>query len=135
LLSLAAMSFALRPRRRETMSPSRLARVRTPMPPTSRPIRIATVPNVDQWVDMSTVLSPVTQIEDIAVKNASASGVTLRSALAIGRERTAVRARTSPVKIRMANLAGEDAAKKSTKSRTRANTDPWAMALARILPP
>ena len=72
------------------MSPSMLASVSTPMPPTSRPIRMTTLPNVDQCVAMFTVDSPVTQIADTAVNSASASGVAVPDAAAIGSDNTAV---------------------------------------------
>ena len=42
---------------------------------------MTTLPKVDQCVAMSTVLRPVTQIEDTAVKSASASGVAVREAV------------------------------------------------------
>ncbi len=44
---------------------------------------------------MSTVASPVTQMVDTAVKNASANGVTLPSAAAIGSEKSPVNVRIS----------------------------------------
>ena len=47
----------------------------TPIPPTCRATKTMACPAPDQWVAMSTVVSPVTQIAEVAVKSASARGV------------------------------------------------------------
>src|SRR5690554_7940122 len=80
---------------------------------------MATLPKTDQWVAMSTVESPVTQMVETAVKNASASGVPERSRAAMGSDSTSVRITISEVKMRMAKRAGDTVAKSSTMSRKR----------------
>ena len=57
------------------------ASVSTPMPPIFTPMKMTTLPNGDQWVAMSTVARPVTQIDDTAVKKR----VGERRAAALGR--------------------------------------------------
>ena len=57
---------------------------------------------------MFTVLRPVTQIAETAVKSESASGVMVPLRVAIGSESSAVHTRISPVKTSSAKRAGDD---------------------------
>src|SRR5689334_11720889 len=68
---------------------------------------------------MSTVERPVTQITDTAVNSASASGVTVPSADAIGSENSSVNTRISIVKTRIAKREGLRAAKPLSAARAR----------------
>src|SRR5690606_16319406 len=106
-VSPAAMSLARSPMRFEMMSPSIEARVSAPMPPMFTPTKMTASPKCDQWVDMSTLDSPVTQIVETAVKSASTSGVTERSAVAIGSDSIAVVTRIRPAKTVIAKRDGE----------------------------
>ena len=121
--SLAAMSFERRPSRREITSPRIEASVSTPTPPMLTPMKTSVLPNGDQCVAMSTVARPVTQMTDTAVNTASCSGVTCRSALAMGRENSTVNTRMSPAKMRIAKRAGELRTSASTASRTPPSHD------------
>lgn len=73
-----------RPRRLEAMTASSVARVITPIPPTWRATNTIRCPAGDQWVAMSSVVRPVTQMAEVAVKRASASGVASPLAAAKG---------------------------------------------------
>ena len=63
LVSLAAMSFCAQPEPREITRPRIDASVSTPMPPMFTPMKTSALPNGDQYVAMSTVDRPVTQID------------------------------------------------------------------------
>ena len=106
--SLAAMSFARNPRRFEMTRPRIEASVSTPIPPMLTPRKIKKRPNGDQCVAMSTVLSPVTQMVETAVKSASANAVCLPSAAAAGSESSAVNSKTRVEKTSNANRGGDD---------------------------
>ena len=82
------------------------------------PRKITTLPKGDQWVAMSTVTSPVTQIVDTAVNRASASGVARPLAEAIGSESRLVKIRMSVPKTRMAKREGDEVAKSRPNSPT-----------------
>ncbi len=64
--------------------------VTIPSPPNWIKNRMTAWPNRLQCSAMDTVESPVTQIEVVAVKSASTKGVTVRSFVAIGSERSMV---------------------------------------------
>lgn len=72
------------------------------------PTKITAMPNGDQWVAMSTVARPVTQIVETAVNSASARGVTVRSADAAGSDSSAVKTRMSAAKMTIAKRDGEE---------------------------
>src|SRR5690606_39902221 len=72
------------------------------------PMKITTWPKPDQWLLMSTVDRPVTQIVDTAVNSASLSGVTWRSAEAIGRDSRPVKSRIRAAKMTIAKREGEE---------------------------
>ena len=107
-VSPAAMSLARSPRRFEMSIPMREARVSTPRAPMLTPMNTTTCPNGDQWLAMSTVARPVTQIVETAVKSASLSGVTVPLADAIGSENSTVNTRISSAKTAMANRDGDE---------------------------
>ena len=119
LVSLAAMSFARRPRRFEITRPRIEARVRTPMPPMLTPRKMTNLPNGEKNVAMSTVESPVTQIVETAVKTASASGRDCPVVVAAGSESSPVKRRMSATKTRTANRAGDDVVRFRTRSNIR----------------
>ncbi len=111
LLSLAAMSRAFRPRRRDTMSPMIDASVSTPIPPICTPSAMKAWPSGVQYVAMSTVARPVTQIAETAVKSASAKGAVSPVEVMPGSMRIVVSVRTSAAKMRIAKRAGVECAK------------------------
>jgi hypothetical protein len=73
----------------------------------------------DQYVAMFTVDSPVTQMTDTAVNNASTSGAPWPDEVEIGRENNRVKTSTRAAKTTIANRAGVAAMKDSTASRSR----------------
>ena len=84
------------------------ASVSTPMPPMFTPMNTSALPNGDQCVAMSTVARPVTQITETAVKSASYSGAPEPApARAIGSEKSRVKSRISPAKMRIAKRDGD----------------------------
>ena len=72
-------------------SPRIEASVSTPMPPISTPMKMKTCPNGDQYVAMSTVDRPVTQITETAVNSASTNGACSPEVVAIGSENSTVK--------------------------------------------
>ncbi len=73
------------------------ASVSTPTPPMFTPMNTRALPNGVQYVAMSTVARPVTQITDTAVKSASCSGAPEPApARAIGSENSRVKIRIRP---------------------------------------
>ena len=79
----------------------------TPIPPMLTPMKMMALPSGENVLAMSTVLSPVTQMVDTAVKTASASGSRRPSVEAAGRDSSAVNTRMSDTKTSTANRAGE----------------------------
>ena len=118
LVSEAASSRWRSPSLRETMRPSMLAKVSTPIPPTSSPSKMMTSPKNDQCVAMFTVERPVTQTDETAVKNASTNGVTTPERVANGNESSPVNRRIIRVKLISANRDGDAVAKLFSQTRS-----------------
>ena len=115
-VSEAVMIFCASPMCRITDRPSSEASVRTPRPPTFIATMITVSPKVDQCVAVSTVVRPVTQTAETAVKSASTRGVRSCSTVAIGSDSRPVTARIIAVKTARARRAGEDFAASPTIS-------------------
>ena len=99
-VSACAKSCIRIPSRRATRRASTEAIVITPMPPIWISARMTPSPNPDQYVDVSTTTSPVTQIAETAVNNAVPSPV--RSPLS---EATGSISRMVPTTVASANPA------------------------------
>lgn len=81
--------------------------VTIPRPPTWMPARITTCPAVDQWVAVSTVVRPVTDTAEVAVKTASCRWAGTPEAVAHGINRSTVKTAIAPANARSADRAGE----------------------------
>ena len=84
---------------------------------------------------MSTVESPVTQITETAVKNASTNGADFPELLAIGSENRIVNSAMRLAKMRIAKREGVDAAKSPMRFITRERRGSRCTGLVRIHPP
>ena len=74
LVSAAADSRERRPSRRAMSTPSRVPKDMTPNPPIWIRAMITTLPKPLQYTGVSTVISPVTQTDDVDVNRASRKG-------------------------------------------------------------
>ena len=119
-VSEAASMRCVSPMCRETAMPRIEARVMMPRPPIIIPTAITVCPKGDQKVAVSTVTSPVTHTDDIAVKNESTKGARWPVAVLAGICSNAVTTRTMAEKTHSARRAGDSRATVSTRSRPRA---------------
>ena len=118
LVSAAASIRWVSPRWRDTAKPSTDARVMTPRPPTAMASAMTPWPKIDQWVAVSTVVSPVTHTAETAVKKTSTKATGSSSAAAKGRLSRAVTMTMMMLKTARASRAGELRACRSTHSRS-----------------
>jgi len=86
-------------------------------------MKITVLPNGDQWVAIFTVVRPVTQIAETAVKSASASGVASPVAEAAGIISRLVVRSESRMKMRMVTVAAEFPMTARRRSPSPANPD------------
>ena len=78
----------------------------TPSPPIMMPRAMTVCPKGDQWVAVSTVVSPVTQTADTAVKRTSTKDAGLSATEAKGSRRRAVMTMMMRAKTMRARRAG-----------------------------
>ena len=87
------------PRRRPIMTLKKVVKVTRPSPPICSSSMMTSCPAVDQWVPVSTVTRPVTQLAEVAVKSASRKVVCFPGAVQAGSRSSRV-----PSAITMAKL-------------------------------
>jgi hypothetical protein len=118
-VSEAVNTFERRPKRREAASDSKEPRVITPRPPTCTPAKITAWPKSDQYSAVGTVVKPVTQTAEVAVKTASTMFGEYGPARATGRPNRAATAKMTKVNAATAKRAGEMWARRSPNPRGR----------------